>query len=744
MANYEKGTKQSLRYKKLELHELKDKVNYWMVYFEENNKRFRRFTKFLSKTTLDSAAVSALKELGKPVIEFNSLAQEVSRQRAQFAMNEPGFEISIADGFMFQDIPKDVLSQMEFLEGHVRHELSNKNNDMLQYRTFTNQTVGGYSAWEMKEEYASKRSAEKKLRLRCTYHPTMTGWDPTARLSHKGDGDYCFELVPMRVHDYEREFGKFTKNEKFYPKNLGDITWSYKNMTEQMVIVCYLYHKEKKRVKYIQLTDGQLMTKKEYDDFLIDWENKDMTEMPPIPTDVSKYETDEIIHRYVFSECGELEYEKTKLPMLPYIFVDGDSETLVNENLEFEQFTKPLIYHAEGAQKLKDLAGQTAAYEIQSWVQSPFMAPYECLQDLPTNYLENWKTPQKKSLLVYNSIHKGDSQSPLPQPIQIQKQQTPQILMELFLQLDVMIQHIMGSNDAQLTKEGPHMSGKSQMISMSRASATCKPYVVSNAAAMERAADFHLHWMQDNMINHRVAPIIDKEGKNDMRPINHPDNIDGNINLKFKADMFKIKVTPGNSVDAQKDLALQTMATNSKAFPAFGGLVNEYGLEVILNNTDIKDIDILKAKAPEYMEQVRAQKQAAMKNKPIDPETTKIKIKQMEIEQEERNQQRVAQYNAAQVAVKEQEADTKYIAAISKINQEETETAMEKEKIDAQNARTMVMEAAELHKINHEIRKDHHTIRMEEGEHKRAEEKHEKEMKAPEEIIEVKNESDEN
>lgn len=730
---------------KLTTKELKDNVNSWFKYFKPNIERFNYSTKFTSKSTLDNSTVTNLLALGKPVISFNAISQEISRQRGEFAMNEPSFEIGLEDGFMFQDLPPTIIDQMEFIVGHIRHELSNQNNDMLQYRTITQQFQGGYSAWEVREEYASKRSIEKKLRLKMTFHPTLTGFDPTARDSHKGDGDFAFELVPIRKKEFESRFGDYKKNDGFLPKNLGDVTWSYKNMDEEMVLVCYYYQKVKKFVKYIQLTDGQMMTNKEYDKYVMDWEEEMRDGIPPIPTGNSKKEEEECVYRYVFSECGIHEYEKTDLPMLPYIFVDGDSEILSDSLGEFEQFTKPLAYHAEGAQRLKDLLGQTAAYEIESWVQSPFMVARQALDDLPQQYLEDWLTPQKKSLLVYNAMYKGNEESAIPPPIQLQKQQTPQILTQLFFQMDVMIQHIMGSHDAQLSKQGANMSGVSQKEAMKKASATAKPYVLSNTAAMERVADFYMRWMEMNMVNQRIAPIIDEEGKKDMRPINSSkvmgqdgQPIQKNIDLDFKADMFKIKVTPGNSVGVQKEQALEAMRNNAQAFPSFAGLVNEYGLEVILNNIDAKDIDILKSKAPEYAENLKKQKEEMAKKQPLDPISAQMKIAEMQEQssmakaqmQEETKRMKMQmdrQAKQAELSIKQQSADTDFMGEVAKISIEESSQALEAEKIDAQMARTAVMELQETHKIKHQTNREVHDMILNEKRDRREHELHLKE-----------------
>lgn len=733
--NYDDSTESSEKGKrsdKLTHKELKDNVNDWFRYFKENNDRFNYFMKFVFKTTITQEMATNLKSLGKPIIEFNGLPAMVSRERSQFVMNTPGFEVSLRDGMMYDQIPKEVLSMKDAIEGNIRYAFCNKNNDLLQYNTYTEQLVGGYSAWEMKEQYTGKYSLEKELITVKTIHPTMTGWDPSARLSHKGDGDRAFELVPLKKREFERLHGKYEKNKGFSPRNsgLGDVTWSYRNSNEEFVVVCYYYQKLTKDVKYIQFSNGQLIPKNEVAEYLEDFDEEDA----PIETGNSKIVEEDCIYRYVFSECGIHEYEETTLPMLPYIFVDGSSGFIGDNGGEHYQVTKSYVKDAEGLQIAKNISGQTLVYDMECLVQSPFMTPWEAIKDLPDNYKGAWLNPQKKSMLVYNSFLKGPDAQQVPMPTQIQKQETPRYVLEMFFNADTMIGVAMGSHQAQLTEQGPHMSGVAQDKAMMMSSMTAQPYVTSHTAAMERAAQYRLHWMEKNMINPRIIPVITKEGKHDMQPINSEKDSQGNpipdnINLDFKADHFEVSVKPGNNVEAQKELALQSMRDNAQAFPAFAGLVNEEGLEVILNNIEMRDIDVLRAKAPEYQDRVKAAKAQAAQNGPMDPVKAQLQIAQMQTSQKEQADQRKYQADMAKVSVSKQEADIEAITAMADISSTETQNAIKQEQVDAENARTVIMEAADLHIKNHEIRKDHHVMRLEESQHEMDRQRHEKELK---------------
>jgi len=166
--------------------------------------------------------------------------------------------------------------------------------------------------------------------------------------------------------------------------------------------------------------------------------------------------------------------------------------------------------------------------------------------------------------------------------------------------------------------------------------------------------------------------------------------------------------------------------------------------ENVTQNVEQAEPTIPLSQVEGMLEKMLEKKMAEMQSKqpkPLDPVTASLQIEQMKAQQKaqsdaqknelEMQQMQIdAKVKAAEVAIDKQNADTKYIEAISKISLSEAELAMEAEKVDAQLARTEVMEMAEIHKINHSIRMDHHKVRLEEGEHEMEKERHEKELKS--------------
>ena len=94
------------------------------------------------------------------------------------------------------------------VEAHIREIFAGAANDGLEYKIYTQTLSGGYDVAKVHTEYLSELSFEQKIVVDRVFDPTLTGFDPLARASHKGDGDYCFELIPKTREDLVADFGE--------------------------------------------------------------------------------------------------------------------------------------------------------------------------------------------------------------------------------------------------------------------------------------------------------------------------------------------------------------------------------------------------------------------------------------------------------------------------------------------------------------------------------------------------------
>ena len=96
--------------------------------------------------------------------------------------------------------------------------------------------------------------------------------------------------------------------------------------------------------------------------------------------------------------------------------------------------------------------------------------------------------------------------------------------------------------------------------------------------------------------------------------------------MDYDPHSLQIKVEAGVNSAVQKQLALDMIIKMMSSSELFNEFINTMGLEVLLDNMDIRNIDHLKAQAVEFMQQMKQQQeQAAQQPNPVEMEMETIK-----------------------------------------------------------------------------------------------------------------------
>ena len=292
------------------LSEIKENVEQSYQYFQENYKRFHEFVKFVFKTSLSDQDLNTLRSLGKPTIEFNILESFVSRLRGEFAKQQPSLRVRAADGVPVSSLNDEFQQTIDVIEAHLRAIFFDAGNDKLEYNIYSDLLAGGFSVLEVYTDYINEMSMEQNIYVDRVFDPTLCGFDPLARESHKGDGKYCFQLYPRTKEQFVDEYGKDKAERMRYSKNLGGFGWSYRDESEEIVLVCDYYEKKQRKAKIVKLSNGQTMEAKEYEDLLQAWGDEVRLEQPPVIVRERKT-TIETIVRYRLCENEVLDYKET-------------------------------------------------------------------------------------------------------------------------------------------------------------------------------------------------------------------------------------------------------------------------------------------------------------------------------------------------------------------------------------------------------------------------------------------------
>lgn len=598
-----------------ELEGLKKLVAKSYSYFKDNYDRFNNFRKFVYETSVTEQEIAVNDELGRPNLEFNVLTAYLSRMCGEFSKQEPSVEVSADEG---ENIDPQVI---EVVEGHLRHILEDAKKSNTQYHTYRDSLSGGFCTLEVSTEYANDMSFKQVLKLKKAKYPTLCGYDPLATEPHKGDGNYSFMIYPKTKQDFEEEYDVSLDDLKFASSDsIGGFSWSFNNGQDDIVLLCKLFKKKKRKVKIMELADGSVKTERDYKKFLEDWKNSGRVEQAPVIRGKPRWTTQTTICRYLFNEKMVLEYVETDFNNSPLIFSDGDSIDLYdNQRGTIKQLTRPYCYNAKGGQQLKNLGGQCLAGYLENISQHKYVIKKEAIP-LEKSYLNALTNPQKANTLVVNAFKDNNPSMPIPDPIiPIQPQMAPPEIMNSIQMADQIIQNELGSYDAQLGINDNQLSGVAIVEGATQSNAAAMPYVVNYMSALNQVAVMCVDLMPKYYKTPMTIPVIDREGNRRVIKLNQ----DGGVDFNFDSNLLKVKVSAGVNFAIQKSRALQQIIAMTQASPAFAQFMNSKGLKVLLDNFEIRGIDILKKLADEYQieqkqmqQQQMQQQQQMMQNDP--------------------------------------------------------------------------------------------------------------------------------
>ena len=622
--------------KQEELKRIKKCIENSFEYDRENFQRFNSTRKFVFKSNMTETERQYNETLNRPSLEFPVLNAYVSRLRGEFSKNMPSFCVSGKDGKKADPV------MIRVIEDHLNYIMSEANKKGFEYDVYTDTLTGGMGAGKVLTKYTGEMSFNQDIFIQKTFDTTMTFFDPMAKECSRVDGRYSGEVYPMTWEDFKIQFPGKDKDEfKFVDgsmkssldsDSISGFEWSYSTQNEDVVIVADFYAKKKKRKKIVMLTDGTVKTMEQYKKYLSDWELEGFIEQPaqivgkPRMTEITE------VVRYIICENDILDYTETPYSNLPIVFFDGDTIVIrENENGYAKKFTRPIVYQAIGAQKLKNYAGQSLANELQNMVQHKWRAPIE---GIPEEYKQAYVEPQLPMVMVYNQFKDGDQNVRLDPPEAIIRAPIPPEIMNTIQASDQIIQNILGSFDQNIPKMGEReVSGKAIQETLSLSNASSMPYVVGFLRGLQAIADTILNLIPKVYVTPRSIPVITPEGKREYVLINQ----EGGVSLDYDQDTFQVEVKAGPSFGIQQQKALQSIFELMKANPMFAAFMNENGLNELLDNMDFRGIEQLKEKADAWMRQMQQarQKQSQAPN----PEQIKIQIEQQKLQLQQQEMQ---------------------------------------------------------------------------------------------------------
>ncbi len=698
------------------LERIKKNVQTSYTYFQDNVKRYHDFRTYVFKESINQQQRAMLQQLNRPVIEFNILEAYISRLLGEFSKHEPSIEVSPAEGV---PIPQEVL---DLVEGHIRHIVYEANKDSFSYEIYKDLLSGGYSVAKVWTDYACPMSFDQQIYLKREFDPTLCGFDPMARASHKGDGQYSFAIFPMTLDDFQREFPNIETSNIGYQRDIEGFSWSYKDNAnnQKIVLVADYYEKKKRKVKILKLANGRVITEKNYKKLQVYWVQEQFIEQLPVPVGKPRTTELETICRYMIIEDQVLKYEETDYTYLPHVFIDGNSVILTQGtgNTTY-QMTRPYVYHARGTQDLKNFGGQAVANYLENLIQHKFILKKEAIPQ-EEDYLQALNDIQRANTVVVNAFSENDPTQAIPEPIrEVVNVPLPPEVMGAFQMSDPTTQTILGSYASNIGKNDNDLSGKAVIESASVGNSAAMPYVSGYLSGLNQIGIIIADLMPKYLVGQRTVPVVDIHGEKDYAKINQ----EGKPYLDYDERAIHVCIEAGVNFQVQKNQALEQIIALSGASQEFSQFINsDLGLPILIDNLTIYGSDRLKEASKVWMQQKQQmqqqQQQMMQQQMQMDPRFIKaqadVQKVQLEAQQQQIDMQQQEFDNQIAIAKQANEkiiADAKVMEAEAKISQaqidsavrlEESQTSLEVHSLEA------AAKMAEIHSREHDKAMDRH------------------------------------
>lgn len=663
------------------LKSIKNNIENSYEYFKPNCVRFNEYRRMVFESSISDGERAALDELKKPILEFNILEAYISRLRGEFSKQEPSISVRAADGT--NNIDSRVIS---LVEDHLRAIFFDANNDSMEYDIYTDTLSGGFSVAKVYTDYANEMSFQQNIYVRRAFDPTLCGFDPLARTSHKGDGRYCFEIFPKTKEEFEEEYGSELTAQMKFTRNQEGFSWTYRSGEEDIVLICDYYEKKKKRTKIVQLVTGQVMTYDAYQAKVKHWNDAGIIAQPPAIMGKPRFSDIQTICRYRVVENKVLEYVETDYNNLPLVFFDGNSAMIRRGgDSAVQQLTRPYVYHAKGIQRLKNFAGQTLANELENMGSARLLASIE---SIPPQYLEGYVNPDSVRTLIYNAFKDNDPNVPLNPPIPLPRIPIPPEITNTFTVSDQVTQAILGNFDMDLGHIPSNaMSGIAIQESATMSNSAAMPYIVGFLKGLNQMANIIVDLIPKYYVTPRTIPVLGKDGKRSYQMV----NAQGGVSLSYQSTALEVKVEAGVNFQIQKSRALQQVIALMQASPMFAQFMNTEGLPVLLDNVEIRGIDQLKQLAEQWMQQQKQmqqqmQQQGAMQN----PMMMKMQLEQQKLQQTAQKNQMDAQFQMAELQQGQQEIENDRLKIYADMTQAQMDAAVQSQKANAERSRNEV------------------------------------------------------
>lgn len=555
------------------LSEIGKNANTWFSQFNNNIQNFRADKRFAYLEQWSETDINEFTRLNKPRLTINKVYDFVKRVVGEQRQNTPNLMVRSING---QASQKDITLRSNI----VRHIAYGSRADIVYQSCFENQLVGGWGCIRVRTDYVSSKDFNQDIYLYPVVYPERTFFDVNAKECTKHDGEYCGYYDRMSKKEFKSRWPEVPYPQSF-PAQYQNNSFNW-GAGDEITIVEY-YRKEYYTFKLYELSDGRVVTDKEYtklkQDFL---QQNELEEMPeegdllyglfPSVENERKSRDYKIM---CYKACAEHILEKYEWPskFFPLIYVPGDSHFIdgVEHTLSFVRF-------ARDPQRILNYVTSEIMQAVKNGRREQFIGTPANVSGSP-QLANMWKNPSQQQGILLAEPDPVTGQMPTKLPAS----EIPTTLIQQSQVANLELQSVMGLYEANRGAQGQEVSGVALMARQRTGNMGVAVYHDNLERGVEQAG---------RVILDLLPKIFDTERQISVQNENNQ-TMNIVVNKQYAADMvendlrrgnFDVYIKPGPNFAIQKEQALKLLVDLAGMNPEVFNLV----ADLIAENVSIE------------------------------------------------------------------------------------------------------------------------------------------------------------
>lgn len=226
-------------------------------YYEFNQRNIERFRierKFLFVRQWSAVEEQSFRNLNKPMLTYNKLYDYYRKLIGEQRYNTSNLEVNSLNGLGTE---ADVTLRADIIRG-----IEYRSRADIAYQTaFANAVSGGMGFLRLRTDYISPKSFKQDIFIEPEKFSERVGYDPSSVSPTKTDGDYMFRYDYMSETRFKEKYPD-VKYPQSFPTAMSPTYFNWGDT--KGITICEYYEKEWFNFTLYQLSNGEEITKKEY------------------------------------------------------------------------------------------------------------------------------------------------------------------------------------------------------------------------------------------------------------------------------------------------------------------------------------------------------------------------------------------------------------------------------------------------------------------------------------------------